>query len=64
MDIRQHISQLKKMADNTSNVSFAIGYAYCTGEFGINSVLQQADEAMYQDKQEYYRNHPELDRSR
>ena len=63
-DIRQHISQLKKMADNTSNVSFAIGYAYCTGEFDIDSVLQQADEAMYQDKQEYYKEHPKQDSRR
>lgn len=54
--------QLRSLADSTPDVSFAVGTAYVTGEYDICKAMQQADERMYKDKEEYYRLHPEKDR--
>ena len=56
------VAQLRALADNTTDVSFAVGTVYCTGEYNITSAMQTADENMYKDKKEYYRLHPEKDR--
>ena len=56
------VAQLRALADNTTDVSFAVGTVYCTGEYNIASAMQTADENMYKDKKEYYRLHPEKDR--
>lgn len=61
-DLNRRVSQLKGLAENTSDVSFAIGTVYCIGEYDICRAMQIADEKMYKDKEEYYRNHPEKDR--
>ena len=53
-EMNERVSQLKGMALNTSDVSFAVGSVYCTGNYDINSAIQQADEQMYLDKKEYY----------
>ena len=58
----EKITQLRGLADNTSDVSFAVGSVYCTGNYDICKAMQQADEKMYNDKEEYYRLHPEKDR--
>ena len=58
------VSRTRGMADNTSDVSFAIGTAYCTGEYDIRRAMQMADGQMYRDKAEYYRTHPEKDQRR
>ena len=55
------VSQLRGLSDNTSDVSFAIGTEYCTGDYDICVGMQNADGRMYNDKAEYYRNHPEKD---
>lgn len=55
-------SQLRGLANNTSDVSFAIGTVYCSGAYDICRAMQTADEKMYKDKEAYYRNHPEKDR--
>ena len=56
--------QLRVMAENTSDVSFAVGTAYCTGGYDVNAAMQSADEEMYKDKEEYYEKHPEKNRRR
>ena len=58
----EQISQLKGLAENTSDMSFAVGSTYCTGSYDINEAIQTADERMYEDKREYYRTHPVKDR--
>ena len=58
----QMVSQLRGLADNTLDVSFAVGTAYCTGDYDICRAMQTADEKMYKDKEEYYCLHPEKDR--
>ena len=62
--LEQQVAQLKALADNTSDVSFAVGTRFCTGEYDICRAMQEADEKMYKDKEEFYRNHPEKDRRR
>ncbi|MBR6222740.1 MAG: sensor domain-containing diguanylate cyclase [Lachnospiraceae bacterium] len=62
--LKSQISRLRGLADNTEDVSFAIGSVYCTGEYNINDAMQKADEDMYRDKREYYLSHPEKDRRR
>jgi len=59
---QEKIAQLRGLADNTSDVSFAIGSVYCTGEYDIRTSMQKADENMYEDKKEFYRLHPDKDR--
>ena len=58
----EKIAQLRGLADNTSDVSFAVGSIYCTGDYDIRNAMQTADERMYKDKKEFYRLHPEKDR--
>ena len=58
----KHVSQLRSLADSTPDVSFAVGSVYVTGDYDIRTAMNNADELMYKDKQEYYRNHPEKDR--
>ena len=60
--MKEQVAQLKAMAENTADVSFAVGSVYCVGEYDINAAIQEADERMYQDKKEYYRTHPQKDR--
>ena len=60
LDLR--VQQLRGLADNTSDVSFAVGTAYCVGEYDLPAAIKVADETMYADKAAYYRDHPEKDR--
>lgn len=56
------VSQLRRLADNTSDVNFAIGIEYCTGNYDIYDAMKKADDKMYRDKADFYRQHPEKDR--
>ena len=56
------VDQLKRLADETSDVSFAVGSVYCTGKYDVNAAMKEADEEMYKDKREYYKNNPHKDR--
>lgn len=58
----EKIMQLRVLSDNTPDVRFAVGSIYCKGEYDIIRAMQQADEKMYKDKEEFYRLHPEKDR--
>ena len=60
LDLR--VQQLRGLADNTLDVSFAVGTAYCVGEYDLPAAIKVADETMYADKAAYYRDHPEKDR--
>ena len=57
----KQVGHLRALISATPDVSFAIGTAYCTGDYEIGSAMQAADGKMYQDKAEYYRSHPEKD---
>ncbi len=55
----EKVLQLKKMAEATSDVSFAVGSVFSTGEYDINYIVKTADERMYQDKKAFYKSNPE-----
>ena len=61
-ELNQRVAQLRGLSENTSDVSFAVGISYSTGEYDITAEIQTADEDMYRDKRLYYKNHPEKDR--
>ena len=58
----QQVKQLRALTESTPDVSFAIGTVFVTGDYDICKTMQIADERMYMDKEEYYRQHPEKDR--
>ena len=60
-ELEKKLFEVRALAENTTDVSFAFGSAYCT-DSNIQDAIQTADERMYQDKAEYYRRHPEKDR--
>ena len=60
--LEQHSKQLRTIMESTPDVSFAVGTEYVTGEYDICMAMRAADERMYKDKEEYYRNHPDKDR--
>ena len=60
--LETQVAQLRALADSTSDVSFAAGTAYVTGDYDICRAMQTADEGMYRDKEEFYRLNPDKDR--
>ena len=62
--LNSQVAQLRQLADNAMDVSFAVGTAYCKGEYELSAAIQAADEDMYKDKKKYYDSHPEMDRRR
>ena len=62
--LAEQVRQLYSLANSTPDVSFAVGSVYLTDKFDIRNAMKTADERMYKDKQEYYRQHPEKDRRR
>ncbi len=58
----ESIARLRALAENTPNVSFAIGREWAEGEYNILAVMQSADKNMYADKRAYYLEHPEKNR--
>ncbi len=62
--LEEKIAQLRALADNTSDVRIALGSEFCTGEYDICHGMQLADERMYKDKDEYYRLHPDMERTK
>ncbi len=60
--LNNQVVQLRQLADNAKDVSFAVGSVYKKGEFDLNDAIKEADENMYKDKEAYYTSHPEMDR--
>lgn len=56
------ISKLRKLSAETGRVHFAIGASYKCGRYDLKAAMQEADEKMYKDKEDYYKAHPELKR--
>ena len=57
--LEELVNQLRAMTETMPEVSFAVGSLWLSGEYDLERALQTADERMYQDKAEFYRNHPE-----
>lgn len=61
-ELDESIARLRLLAENTPNVSYAIGTEWVEGEYNILTAMQNADKNMYKDKAEYYRQHPDKNR--
>ncbi len=61
-DIEQKVESLRSISATYGNVSFAIGSSLQDDLNKIHDALSIADKAMYEDKDHFYRTHPELDR--
>ena len=58
-ELDESIARLHALAENTPNVSFAAGTEWVEGDYDILTVMKTADQKMYMNKEEYYRQHPE-----
>lgn len=57
--IESKIEQLHKMAEDPSNVSFALGFHYEENCGDVRAAMREADSRMYKDKKHFYEMHPE-----
>ncbi|MBQ7265332.1 MAG: sensor domain-containing diguanylate cyclase [Firmicutes bacterium] len=58
------LEQLKKLTDNTTDISIAVGAKHFSGNYDVLQAMQTVDKLMYINKEEYYKNHPEMERRR
>lgn len=61
-DMQEKIEEIKKKSDMFENVSFSAGWSYMVCSRDIRKSLAEADARMYEDKENYYRQHPEFKR--
>ena len=59
-DMRRKIADTKKKAELFSDVSFAAGYSLLSHAGDIRKAMAEADAMMYEDKENCYREHPEM----
>ena len=59
-EMKEKITKLRSISSSFGNVSFAIGSSFHEDQKMILTALHEADEAMYADKDLFYREHPEL----
>ena len=60
--IIEKCNKAKLLSKHYDNLSFALGYCYQNDSSDITGALKLADERMYEDKDNYYKQHPELKR--
>lgn len=60
--LNESISKLGVLAENTPDVSFAVGTKWVEGDYDILAAMQTADQNMYLDKEAFYQKHPEKNR--
>ncbi len=58
--VEKRISQLREREEATDNVCLAIGVSLSEDEPDILKVMRLADQRMYEDKELYYKAHPDL----
>ena len=61
-ELEKRCEEIKQLSAGYSHVSFAVGYCVIQDSRKIRDALKKADEMMYQDKENYYHNNPELRR--
>ena len=58
-EVEQLVSQLKRQSEASGAVSFAVGYAFVEDSRDVRLAMKIADEKMYADKNQFYKNSPE-----
>ncbi len=61
-ELDKRCEEIKRLASDYPYVSFAVGCCVIRNSRKIRDALKKADERMYQDKEKYYHNNPELRR--
>jgi diguanylate cyclase (GGDEF)-like protein len=61
-EFEEKVATIKEITSKDPKTSMAIGAYYSEGDTSTRDAIKKADEQMYQNKKEYYANHPELDR--
>ena len=61
-ELSKRCEQIKQLASGYPHVSFAVGCCVVPDSEKIRDALKTADERMYQDKEKYYHDNPELRR--
>ena len=61
-EIAAKCKKVKQIERNYPDVSFALGYSYSKDSSDITEALKLADERMYENKEKYYKEHPEFRR--
>lgn len=61
-ELQAKIAEIKKKSGMFDNVSFAAGYCVLRAGMDPRKALSEADEMMYADKENCYRENPELRR--
>ena len=57
-EIEQLVDQLKKQSDASGAVSFAVGYEFVEDSRNVRIAMKSADEKMYADKNQFYKDRP------
>ena len=61
-ELNRRCEEVRRLASGYPHISFAVGCCVIPDSREIREALRKADERMYQDKEKYYSNHPELKR--
>ena len=61
-ELRERCEEIKRQAVEYKDIAFAVGYCVISDSRKIRTALKTADERMYQDKETYYQDHPEIKR--
>ena len=59
-EVEEHIDRIKENCEKYENLSFAIGGSVEADSKNVRLALRHADEKMYEDKQRFYKQFPEL----
>ena len=63
-ELEAKVAKLKEVMNRYEKVSFAVGSHYCDSARDVRVALREADQKMYQDKEQFYLTHPEIMRAR
>ena len=58
--VEKRVAELLEKANATDNVRFAVGVSYSKDEPDILRAMRAADRRMYEDKNHYYEDHPDM----
>ena len=59
-EVEKRVADLRAKVDASDKVSMAVGVAYSTEEKNILKAMRKADQRMYESKDNFYLEHPEL----
>ena len=61
-EFEEKIKKLRELTGDPQNLCFAVGYYHDDGSKTIETAMRYADERMYEDKNKFYEDHPEMRR--